>query len=123
VPGILVREEGRLALPGGSTLPVQIRRAPVVDRAPAASPGPHSPGPSLPASLPPAGREGRLQQSWNRQPLVAGPPSSPCGWGGGGEKRAGVMRANRPGAPTLTRPSRPAPPTSRDEIPVVESTE
>jgi len=52
-----------------------------LDPAIAAPSGPHSPGPSLPASLPAAGREGRLARS------ARFVPSSPGGWGGGWERR------------------------------------
>src|SRR6185312_16291731 len=52
---------------------------------------PHSPSPSLPASPPPAGREG--SRKTNKGGISLGcSPSSPGGRGGGWEKRAGVMR-------------------------------
>src|SRR4051794_37971272 len=65
--------------------------------------GPHSPGPSLPASHPPDGREGR-------KTLLSGScsPSSPVGKGGrlGEEGRApmrGSTEGNLPGTPALAK--------------------
>src|SRR3954464_11477462 len=67
---------------------------------------PSLPNPSLPASPRPAGREALKRLS----PRVF-LPLLPSGREGGGEKRAGVMRANGPGTPelTLSRPCRPPP--------------
>ncbi len=80
-------------------------------RAGAAPPGPHSPGPSLPASLPPRRERGEnclvskpagRRRSQEGKPVIAGPPSSPGGRGGGGEKRAGVMRAGGEAPPSCS---------------------
>ncbi len=60
--------------------------------------GPHSPGPSLPASPPSRRERGEKSQTTTRFLLLAFPPSSPVRRGGGREKRAGVMRVNRSGS-------------------------